>query len=689
MKEVRSMIRKYRFGRPFETDAVVQKLPESAGPLPYFTVGQSAQGNPTFTYRMTPREVVYGLGEQVRGINKRGWIYNGHAVDDPHHYETRTSLYAAHNFILVFRGEQPFGLFVDDPADVTFDIGYTHKDELVITLSNGDADLYLLDGGTPRELAREFRGLIGQSYLPPKWAFGYGQSRWKYASDEDFYEVQKGFRENHIPIDAIYMDIDYMVHYKDFTVNTDRIDLPALSQNLKADGIRLVPIIDAGVKQEEGYWVCDEGVEKGYFCTKEDGSNFVGAVWPGQAYFPDVLRPEVRDWFGHQYRALTDQGIEGFWNDMCEPAIFYTPEQLSGAIDKIAAYKGTTSLELEDYRVFQQCIADATDAEAAYDTFYHTVNGQRIPHRAVHNLYGFNMTRAAAEAFDDLVPDKRLLLFSRSSYIGSHRYGGIWTGDNHAWWQHILLSMQQMVGLNLCGYLYCGSDIGGFGDNTTEDLLLRWIQFGVFTPLMRNHNCAERAQEPYQFTDIPTFAKIIGIRYGLLPYLYSEYMKAALRNENYFRPLALEYPEDDHAAEVEDQLLVGDSIMIAPIYTQNANGRYVYLPEPMKLVRMRSMEDFDTEILEAGHHYVSCKLQELIFFLRPGQLVPCCKAAECTAKLDEEHLEILAFGDGSYELYQDDGFTKEVGKPEQFALLTVQDGVVSSNHPNLQVSLKG
>ena len=682
------MIRKYRFGTPFETDAVVQKLPEEAGALPYFTTGTTADGHPQFTYRMAPEEVVYGLGEQVRGINKRGWIYEGHAVDNPYHYETRTSLYAGHNFILVFGGAQPFGLFVDDPADVTFDVGYTNKDELVISLANDDADLYLLDGASPKELAREFRRLIGRSYIPPKWAFGYGQSRWKYATNEDFYEIQRKFRENHIPIDSIYMDIDYMVHYKDFTVNTENIDLPTLSADLKADGIRLVPIIDAGVKQEEGYWVCDEGVEKGYFCTKEDGSNFVGAVWPGQAYFPDVLRPEVRDWFGHQYQTLIDQGIEGFWNDMCEPAIFYTPEQLSGAIDQIAEYRGTTSLELEDYNDFQRIIQSAFDAEAAYDTFYHTVDGKRIKHRDVHNLYGFNMTRAASEAFDDIVPDKRLLLFSRSSYIGSHRYGGIWTGDNHAWWRHILLSMQQMVGLNLCGYLYAGSDIGGFGDNTTEDLLMRWIEFGVFTPLMRNHNCAKRAQEPYEFTNTKAFADIIGIRYGLLPYLYSEYMKAALEDEAYFRPLALEYPNDPHAVEVEDQLMVGEGMMIAPVYMQNANGRYVYLPEPMKLVRMRSMNDFDTEELPAGHHYVSCKLKELLFFIRPGHVIPCCDVAECTAKLDEQHLSVLSFGDGSYTLYQDDGFAKDYENPAHFVILTVKDHQVSADSDTLSVQMK-
>ena len=245
-----------------------------------------------------------------------------------------------------------------------------------------------------------------------------------------------------------------------------------------------------------------------------------------------------------------------------------------------------------------------------------------------------------------------------------HRYGGIWTGDNHAWWQQLLLSIQQMPSLNMCGILYTGSDIGGFGGDTTRDLLMRWLEFGIFTPLMRNHSAAgTRRQEVYQFGDTADFRNIIRIRYALIPYLYSEFMKAALMDEMYFRPLAFDYPKDTYARRVEDQLMVGESIMIAPVYTQNAVGRYVYLPEEMLMVRMISPEEKRFEILEQGHHYIEIALNEVVFFIKKDHMLPLAVLGDMvntTADLDESQYEWIGFlkERAEYMLYQDDGISK-------------------------------
>ena len=299
-----------------------------------------------------------------------------------------------------------------------------------------------------------------------------------------------------------------------------------------------------------------------------------------------------------------------------------------------------------------------------YKSFYHDMDGVKVRHDRVHNLYGFNMTRAASEAFDKIEPGKRTLLFSRSSYIGMHRYGGIWTGDNHAWWSQLLLSIQQMPALNMCGILYTGSDIGGFGSDTTEDLLMRWLEFAIFTPLMRNHAASgTRYQEVYQFEQTKAFRNIIRIRYGLLPYLYSEYMKAVLNNEMYFRPISFDYPEDRQAFKVEDQLMVGESIMIAPVYTQNAKGRYVYLPEEMMMVRMKSLEERTCEVLNKGHHYVDIALDEIVIFVKKNHMFPLAildEHVKTIKDIDENHMEWVGFSEepAEYLWYQDDGMTK-------------------------------
>ena len=303
------------------------------------------------------------------------------------------------------------------------------------------------------------------------------------------------------------------------------------------------------------------------------------------------------------------------------------------------------------------------------------MNGKMVRHDKVHNLFGYNMTRAAGEAFEKISPDKRILMFSRSSYIGMHRYGGIWMGDNKSWWSHLLLNLKMLPSLNMCGFLYTGADLGGFGADVTEDLLLRWMALGIFTPLMRNHSAlGTRDQECYRFTKTETFRSLIGIRYGLMPYLYSEFMKAALEDKMLFLPLAFVYTEDSHAREVEDQLLLGESIMIAPVYTQNANGRYVYLPEPMKLVRLKGMGQIETEVLEQGHYYIEIPLDEVVFFIRPGKIVPYTEPGQYMEELQGRELKLLHFADGAaeYELYQDDGYGKDYGNPAHRKILRVE-----------------
>ena len=238
----------------------------------------------------------------------------------------------------------------------------------------------------------------------------------------------------------------------------------------------------------------------------------------------------------------------------------------------------------------------------------------------------------------------------------------------------------------MCGFLYSGADLGGFGADTSGDLLLRWLQFGIFTPLMRDHSAiGTLLQEPYRFGNIDAFRRTLQLRYRLLGYIYSEFMKAALEDECLFRPLAFDYPEDAFAKRVEDQLMFGESLMLAPVYEQNAKGRYVYLPEDMLFVKFISLEEAEdgrfVEYLEdgtpyvakpmpAGHHYVDVALDEVPLFVRPGKLLPLLRPANTTAELDFTAPEVIAYPHGQKELayryYTDDGVTKDYQDPSHF-----------------------
>ncbi len=649
------MVKKFTFNNPIPTNAVVADIKASTEKLPYFEYKDSS-----FSYTMSDSACVYGLGEAVRGINKRGWIYEGYCSDDPNHSEDKRSLYGAHNFLLVddkSNGGDRFGVFFDYPARITFDIGYTDSSKLVVSTEKADIDVYIIEGETLREIVKNFRTIIGMSYVAPKWAFGFMQSRWSYFTKDDVIRIADSYKEADIPLDAIFLDIDYMERYKDFTINDERFpDFAKFVSYMKSRGIHLVPIIDAAVKVEDNYDVYEEGKKNNYFCKDENGDDYIVGVWPGKTVFPDFLNDEVGKWFGDKYKLLTDMGIEGFWNDMNEPAIFYSEKGVERAFEEIEKYKDI-SLDANTFFDCRDVFSKLSNSQEDYNAFYHNYDGKKYKHNDIHNLYGYFMTKSASEAFKRSMPDKRTLMFSRASYIGAHRYGGIWTGDNHSWWSHILLCLKQMPSLNMCGFLYSGCDIGGFNGNCTKDLLLRWLSLSIFTPLMRNHSaCGTKDQECFAFGDTESFKNIVDLRYRLLPYIYSEYMKATLSNDMYIRPLSFDFENDEMAKTVEDQLMVGDCIMIAPVYTQNAKGRYVYLPENMTAVRLNSDGTLTESEIEKGHHYIEVALNEVVFFIRNGRCIPLCDRADNVDSIDEKTIKLYGSGD-TYELYSDDGYT--------------------------------
>lgn len=641
------MIKKYIFGKPLlKTYAVIEEV-KAGEKLPYFQITHDHKIR--FTCPLEEKDLVFGLGENTRGINKRPGLYISYNSDNPHHRDNTPSLYASHNFF-VLDGRRHFGAFFDTPSKIKFEIDRNNSGEIKVSTANQNLEVYIIEGDDSYDISRQFLKIIGQSFLPPLWAFGFGQSRWGYKDQKDFETVMEKHRENDLPLDWICMDIDYMDRFIDFTINKQRFpDMQGFVDKTRKRGIHLVPIIDAGVKIEPGDPTYDEGVKNGYFCTNKDGKFFKAAVWPGMTHFPDFFRPEVRQWFGQRYKVLTDLGFEGFWNDMNEPSIFYS---------EYNKLRSLWHLSLNFYFPHSQDKAVDNDKKHDYHCFFNEVNGQKVKHHLVHNLYGGYMTMAASEELQKLL-DRRFLLFSRSSYIGAHRYGGIWTGDNESLWEHLKLNICQMPGLNMCGFLYSGADTGGFGGKCDRELLLRWLAFSAFTPLMRNHaEKGSRRQECYSFGDTADFKSILDFRYHLIPYLYSEFMKAALNHDLLFKPLSFVFKDDERVRTIEDQLIVGDSIMVTPVIEKGATGRKVYLPQPMTEVRYDGKE-FRCQKVEKGEREIKVALNEIVFYILKDKCLPIGKAARNTSELDLKDVYLL--GDGkTYQQYLDDGYSRNV-----------------------------
>ena len=661
------MIRRFDFGHPLHTGATVLALEseKDISTLPRLHVTRDGE-SVTFTCPLQADTRLYGLGETVRGINKRGHHYRSWNTDDFIHTEEKESLYSSHNFLIVASEADCFGFFLDDPGEVIWHLGDQKMNEMTVTSVCGDLSLYLIEEETPAAICRELRRLTGKSYLPPYWAFGYIQSRWGYAGDADMREVLEGHRTRDIPLDGICLDIDYMDRFRDFTWDSEKIpDLKALTHRLREENIHLIPIIDAGIPVAEDDPTSDDGVKEDVFVKTADGSLFQAAVWPGLSYFTDFLSPKGRAWFGDRYREMLTCGVDGFWNDMNEPALFYSREGMQKAYAVFDELRGK-NLDLDGNWALSQAANSLANSMDDYTAFYHEVDGRKVRHDRVHNLYGFGMMRASREGMDRFAPGQRFLLFARSSYIGAHRYGGIWQGDNRSWWSHLKLNMQMLASLNMCGFLFNGADIGGFGSDTSPDLLLRWLELGIFTPLMRNHSSLHtRDQEIFRFECWEDMRAILTLRYALIPYLYSEFMKAAHDDGLLFRPLAFDYPHDPIALQTEDQLMLGGECMIAPVVEPNSQGRYVYLPEDMLLLRMRSSEDMEEEKLEKGVHFVPCRLNEALLFVRRGHAVPFVantKGVRSTVDLRGRELTLHGWdAKAPYTLYTDDGISMQEG----------------------------
>jgi len=645
----------YKYGNPIETGAVIEEKIEIK--LEEHLDIRFKEGYSKISLNLSSEDIVYGLGGNLGGVNKRGRLYESYCTDEPLHIEDRTKLYSAHNFFII-SGKESRGYFIDFPSRIKYDVGYYNEDLFNIKIYGKDFYIYIIEGENLEEISTKFLQIIGKSYIPPKWAFGYFQSRWGYKDKDEVKKVYETFRKNDIPLEGIFLDLDYMDDFKDFTISDERFDgFKNFVEDLKKDGLYLVPIIDAGVKVEKGYHIYEEGIEGDYFCKDEEGKPYEGVVWPGKVHFPDFMKEETQLWFGSKYQVLTDCGIEGFWNDMNEPAIFYEQEALAEAI-QYAQESQDKDLDVFSYFKLKDNFMNLANKDSYYKNFYHEIDGKRISNDKVHNLYGYYMTKSAYLGLTRLLKDKRFLLISRASSIGMHRYGGIWTGDNSSWWSHLEQNIKILPSLNMCGFFYIGADTGGFGGNCNGELLTRWLQLSVFTPLLRNHSAIGcNNQEPYAFSEkvLSNTRNLIKARYSLIPYIYSEYMKAVNNYTLMFKPLSFEF-QGTLAEEAEDQILLGNQLMLAPVHTSNHSGRYVYLPEDMLEVSFLE-EDMTTAIRKKGIHYIGYGLEDLKFFLRKNSMIPYVKPSKNVKELDLKSIEILAYVDDQavYELYDDDG----------------------------------
>ncbi|MDD7386461.1 MAG: glycoside hydrolase family 31 protein [Firmicutes bacterium] len=558
---------------------------------------------------LAPDAVVYGLGDKTGFLNKRHYAYENWNSDDPSpHCDNFQSLYKSISFFMVYSENGCLGILTDNSYRTRFDFGKEQEDYYFWSHAGGALDYYMIPGKNPKEVLKRYLALTGKSSLQQKWVYGFHQSRWSYFTEREVLDTVNTMRKNKLPLDAIHMDIDYMEGFRVFTFDHNRFPNPkGLTEKLAAQNVKPVTIIDPGVKIDSGYFVYDEGIEQGHFAKNPDGTVYEGEVWPGPAVFPDFTQEKTRRWWGDKLKIMTDVGIRGIWNDMNEPANF--------------------TGQLPD------------------DVRFSTGS-----HDEIHNVYGHLMAEATYDGLRK-ADNRRPFVLTRACCAGSQRFCSGWTGDNHSLWAHMQLSLTQMMNLGLSGMYMVGSDVGGFGSDTTPELLIRWFQLGAISPFFRDHYAkGTRNQEPYAFdrATMDACREALDLRYHLLPYLYD----LAHEDMPILRPLVLEFPEDPICRELTDQCMLGDRLLAAPVMTPGVAARAVYLPKGVWF-------DYYTGKRYSGGRYVLAEapLDRMPLFARGGAVIPVSVGKpQSVEDIREVVLEVFP-GNGRFVHYMDDGET--------------------------------
>jgi alpha-glucosidase len=578
-------------------------------------------------------EKFYGFGEKSGLLNKRGSTTTNWNTDNPHHTYLDEALYVSIPFFIGARPEQKIfhGVFLDNTHQTHFDIGQRDENLLEMRANGGELDYYFMLGESVADVVRQFSELTGRMWMPPRWALGYHQCRWSYFPDKKVRDLAKNFRKRGIPCDAIYFDIDYMDGYRVWTWDKKRFPNPKkLIRDLRKQGFQSVVIIDPGVKADEKYRVYRDGLAKKMFCTTADGRIFEDRVWPGACVFPDFTNPRARKWWGQLHREFVKMGVAGFWNDMNEPSCF------------------------------DQKPSHTMPLDAQHDN-----NGHPATHARCHNVYGHSMARACHEALRNLAKNRRPFVITRAAYAGIQKFSMIWCGDNRSTWEDMAMAIPQCINLSLSGVPFCGVDVGGFGKNCTGELLARWTQMGAFFPYFRNHSAIHtREQEPWAFG--PRVEEIckryIALRYALLPYLYNLFHEAATTGAPILRPLFYEFPNDAHAYDVDDQFLLGNSLLVAPILRPDVRRRAVYLPAG-EWIHWHTRQKFNSR---GEFCAVNAPLDELPLFVRAGTILPMAEPMQFVGEKPQRHIALEVFPNPTARgyLYEDDGesFAHEKGR---------------------------
>jgi alpha-glucosidase len=625
------------------TDLNGNVLQQDAKPVEFY-------GDTFRVYKTMPiDEHYFGLGDKPGPLDRREQSFTLWNTDAYGFQESTDPLYKSIPYFMAFRAGHAIGVFLDNTWRSSFDFGKELPRTYSFGAVNGPLDYYIFYGPTPKQVVETYGWLTGTTPLPPIWALGFQQSRYSYTPQSRVVEVVDRFRSDHIPADAIYLDIDYQDRNRPFTVDHASFpDLPGMIANLAAKNFHVVLITDLHIANFPGqnYLPYDTGAAGDHFVKNPNGSVYSGAVWPGPSVFPDFTRAETRAWWGNLYRDFAKIGVAGFWNDMNEPAVFNTPTK--------------TMPEDVVHRIDEPGFRKRT-----------------APHAEIHNVYGMENSRATFEGLKQLNPDLRPFVLTRASYAGGQRYAATWTGDNSSAWNHLRMTTPMLENLGLSGFALSGADVGGFVGTPQPDLLTKWLEIAAFQPIDRDHTeKGSGDQEPWVGGAEPESIRrrFIEERYRLMLYIYTLAEETSRTGLPIERPLFLEFPDaasDHHPLDIDSpgEFLLGRDILVAaPPYPDKLDDYVVEFPSanwydywtglPVpKPVPVAVEPNAPSSPVAPLKLLVRPEIAALPVFVRAGAILPLAPLVQSTNEISQGPLTLRVYAgeECGGQLYLDDG----------------------------------
>lgn len=503
--------------------------------------------------------------------------------------------------------------------------------QIILGAEGGQPDIWILEAPTLRDLTRKFSKLVGVTPTPPLWSLGYHQCRWGYEGEDHLVELDKNFEKHQIPCDGLWLDIDYMRGYRVFT--TEERHFPngvahALGLMKKNDR-KVVPILDPGVKFEKGFALYEDGHEKDVFCRNRQGGEYVGIVWPGETVFPDFTIKEGRDWWAGYCADFIRSGFRAAWVDMNDPS--------TGPVDPTGML----------FNRGAEC------------------------HEQHHNQYALGMQMATFQGFLEAKPNERPFILTRSGCVGTGQYSAAWTGDNVSNYFYLKASIPTTLNLALSGIPFNGPDVGGFGEEPTEQLMLDWVKTCFLFPFMRNHTGGgTRGQEPWQFSEkvCHEIRKYVRLRYKFLPYLYNLFIDQEQAGDPVLRPLFYEFEGDSQLETLSNQFLVGPSILQAPVIDEKKRSVSAVLPGN------GPWWDANSGKWKRRAARLKPAFGETALFFRNGAVIPMLRGTPTTNHKDLAKVDVLVAvsagtsGESSYDYRVDDGLSYDYRDGKRSAL---------------------